>query len=277
MAMNCKDYISNGCAPQIPIATAGLPIGDDNKPNGIRKLPIDGQKLPIKATKQASMMDKFIAFLAGDPHKMDESWQQTWAYFVGCKMPYILRDWHDSTFKESDIWTRDGEYYDSVRLKLASMPAFKKKSYDGDDALQALNLLVEFFADEKRKEGLAKPRRREKNHDKKKSDKEFDNLVASISEMAKSLQRLYRQSYELQRPIVEDMFANPDSVTEHELELCFDQVLNISCTNFGMELFNKLCQTFKSRYPESVADYIEIQNEMYGDDSDNDVEDTSGI
>ena len=98
------------------------------------------------------MMDKFIAFLAGEPHKMDESWQQTWAYFVGCKMPYILRDWHDPAFREGDIWKKDGAYYECVRLKLAAMPAFKKKCADGDDTLEALNLLVEFFADEKRKE-----------------------------------------------------------------------------------------------------------------------------
>ncbi len=106
----------------------------------------------------------------------------------------------------------------------------------------------------------------------KKADPAFEHIV----ELVKSLQGLYRQSYELQRPIVEDMCANPDTVTERELERCFDQVLEISCTDFGMELFNRLCQTFKSRYPEAVADYIEIQNEMYGEDSDNDVEDTSG-
>ena len=70
------------------------------------------------------MMDKFIAFLAGEPHKMDEDWQQTWAYFVGCKMPYILRDWHDAHFREGDVWKKDGAYYESVRQKLAAMPAF---------------------------------------------------------------------------------------------------------------------------------------------------------
>ena len=106
----------------------------------------------------------------------------------------------------------------------------------------------------------------------KKADPAFEHIV----ELVKSLQGLYRQSYELQRPIVEDMCANPDTVTEHDLERCFDQVLEISCTDFGMELFNRLCQTFKSRYPESVADYMEIQNDMYGEDSDDDVEDTYG-
>ena len=73
------------------------------------------------------MMDEFIAFLAGEPHKMDEDWQQTWAYFVGCKMPYILRDWHDSAFREGDVWKKDGAYYESLRQNLAAMPAFKKK------------------------------------------------------------------------------------------------------------------------------------------------------
>ena len=118
--------------------------------------------------------------------------------------------------------------------------------------------------------------RKTEEFDMKKETQTADSAFEHIVELVKSLQGLYRQSYELQRPIVEDMCANPDSVTEYELEHCFDQVLEISCTDFGMELFNKLCQTFKSRYPKAVADYMEIQNEMYGEDSDDDVEDTSG-
>ncbi len=133
------------------------------------------------------MMDKFIAFLAGEPHKMDESWQQTWAYFVGCKMPYILRDWHDPAFREGDIWKKNGAYYECVRLKLAAMPAFKKKCADGDDTLEALNLLVEFFADEKRKEELPKPSRHEKKQDKKKNDKGKWNLEPQKSSAAQFL------------------------------------------------------------------------------------------
>ena len=110
----------------------------------------------------------------------------------------------------------------------------------------------------------------------KRKSKKADSAFEHIVELVKSLQGLYRQSYDLQRPIVEDMCANPDTVTEQELERCFDQVLEISGTDFGMELFNRLCQTFKSRYPESVAAYMKIQNEVYGEDSDDDVEDTSG-
>ena len=101
------------------------------------------------------MMEKFIAFVAGDPYKMDESWQQTWAYFVGCKMPYILRDWHDPSFREGDVWKKDGAFYESLRLKLDGMSAFKKKCDDSDDTLEALELLVEFFAHERSKRAAA--------------------------------------------------------------------------------------------------------------------------
>ena len=116
------------------------------------------------------MMDNFIEFLAGEPYKMDEDWQQTWAYFVGCKMSYILRDWHDPSFRDGDVWKKDGAYYESLRQKLVAMQAFKKKCNDADETLRALKLLVDFFAHEKRNEGAVKPGCREKKCDAKKND-----------------------------------------------------------------------------------------------------------
>ena len=124
------------------------------------------------------MMDEFIEFLAGEPYKMDEGWQQTWAYFVGCKMPYILRDWHDPAFREGDVWKKDGAYYESLRLKLAAMQAFKKKCNDADETLRALKLLVDFFAHKKHKEELVKPGKCDKKRDKKKNE----NLVSGKKE-----------------------------------------------------------------------------------------------
>ena len=96
----------------------------------------------------------------------------------------------------------------------------------------------------------------------KMSDPAFEHILGLV----KSLQAIYKQSYELQRPIVDDMCANVDNVSEHELAHCFDRVLDISSTDYGMKLFNKLCRAFKARYPVCVADYIKIQKEVYGDD-----------
>lgn len=93
-----------------------------------------------------------------------------------------------------------------------------------------------------------------------------DPAFEHICELAKALQSVYKQSYELQRPIVDDMCANADNVSEDELAHCFDRVLDISCTDYGMKLFNKLCRTFKARYPVCVTEYIKIQKEVYGDD-----------
>jgi len=89
----------------------------------------------------------------------------------------------------------------------------------------------------------------------------------AIVELAKSLQAICRQSYELMRPIVNDACKNPQTVDEDELAHLFDQVLNIGCTDYGMRLFTKLCNAFRSRYPECVADYIKINDELYGDDN----------
>ncbi len=100
------------------------------------------------------MIDKFKAFLAGKPHKMDEDWQEQWAYFVGCKLPSILRTWYDPEY--GDVWERGGSYYENTRLKLAGLSGFKKSCAEAGDTLQALKLLVEFFEDEKRKAGLGK-------------------------------------------------------------------------------------------------------------------------
>ena len=89
----------------------------------------------------------------------------------------------------------------------------------------------------------------------------------AIVELAKSLQAICRQSYELMRPIVNDACKNPQTVDEDELAHLFDQVLNIGCTDYGMRLFTKLCNAFRSRYPECVADYIKSNDELYGDDN----------
>ncbi len=101
------------------------------------------------------MVEKFKAFLAGKPHKMNEEWQEQWAYFVSCKLPRILRDWYDPGF-DDEVWTKGGTYYETAQLKLAGLGAFKKNFAEYSDVLRALKLLMEFFADEKRKAGLGK-------------------------------------------------------------------------------------------------------------------------
>ena len=94
-----------------------------------------------------------------------------------------------------------------------------------------------------------------------------DPAFRAIVELVRSLQAVYRQSYELIRPVVNDACKNPQTVDEDELAHLFDQVLNIGCTDYGMRLFTKLCNAFRSRYPECVADYIKINDELYGDDN----------
>ena len=221
------------------------------------------------------MMEKFIEFLVGDPYKMDESWQQTWAYFVGCKMPYILRDWHDPSFREGDVWKKDGAFYESLRLKLDGMSAFKKKCDDSDDTLEALKLLVDFFAHERSKRaaansGIGRGKRRgaKKNDGMKNDGKEYEKLVSDISEMAKSLAGLYEQSCAILKPIVDDACRNPGTYSENELEHLFDQLLNVSCSRNGKRLFDRLCKRFRSIYPDAVQSYIDIDKEMYGEEND---------
>ena len=101
------------------------------------------------------------------------------------------------------------------------------------------------------------------------ADTAEDSDFRAIVELARSLQAVYRQSYELIRPVVNDACKNPQTADEDELAHIFDQVLNISCTDYGMRLFTKLCNSFRTRYPRCVADYIEINGELYGEDNEN--------
>ena len=56
-----------------------------------------------------------------------------------------------------------------------------------------------------------------------------DPAFRAIVELAKSLQAICRQSYELMRPIVNDACKNPQTVDEDELAHLFDQVLIMGC------------------------------------------------
>ena len=66
------------------------------------------------------------------------------------------------------------------------------------------------------------------------ADTAEDSDFRAIVELVRSLQAVYRQSYELIRPVVNDACKNPQTVDEDELAHIFDQVLNISCTDLGL-------------------------------------------
>ena len=92
---------------------------------------------------------------------------------------------------------------------------------------------------------------------------DYDLLVESISSLADSLMAIYRQSYDALLPIVDDICQRKESVTQNELEHCFDYLLNISCTDFGKKLFDRVCVTFKSKYPDSVEFYVKENETIY--------------
>ena len=117
-----------------------------------------------------------------------------------------------------------------------------------------------------RKESVMKSSRKQnpKGARRKKSS-DFDLLVENISSLADSLMAMYRQSYNVLLPIVDDMCQRKESVTQNELDHCFDYLLNISCTDFGKRLFDRVCVTFKSKYPDSVEFYVKEDESLYGD------------
>ena len=98
----------------------------------------------------------------------------------------------------------------------------------------------------------------------RKKSSDYDLLVESISSLANSMMAIYRQSYDALLPIVDDICQRKESVTQNELDHCFDYLLNISCTDFGKKLFDRVCVTFKSKYPDSVEFYVKENESLYG-------------
>ena len=85
------------------------------------------------------MIDRFKAFLAGAPYKMDEDSVETWSYQVAVILPNVLRTWYDPDF--TSIETRDATYFEKARKKLAALAGFKKNCADSSMVLQALKYL----------------------------------------------------------------------------------------------------------------------------------------
>ena len=104
-----------------------------------------------------------------------------------------------------------------------------------------------------RKESVMKSSRKQNPKGvRRKKSSDFDLLVENISSLADSLMAMYRQSYNVLLPMVDDIGQRKESVTQNELDHCFDYLLKISCTDFGNRLFDRVCVTCKSKYPYSV-------------------------
>ena len=95
-------------------------------------------------------------------------------------------------------------------------------------------------------------------------DKQSDSSFDGLFELVKQLHALHKQMCKMQRPVVDDVCHRVRTVSEHELGHCFDAILDCACIKDGYALFQKLCDTFRSRYPECVADYIETYEDLYG-------------
>ena len=116
--------------------------------------------------------------------------------------------------------------------------------------------------------GRGKKRGTKKSDDMTINDKEYENLVADISKMAKSLAGLNEQACAMLKPIVDDACRNPSSYSEQDVERLFDQMLNVSCCRKGKHLFDRLCKRFMPIYPDVVRFYIDYDKEMYGGEGD---------
>ena len=98
----------------------------------------------------------------------------------------------------------------------------------------------------------------------------IQSLLDDISGVADSLMALYKQSYDILQPVVDDMCLRKGTVNQDELDHCFDSVSEIACTDFGKKLFDRLCVAFKSKYPESVNFYIKEYEKLCGEEDGDD-------
>ena len=102
------------------------------------------------------MIAKFKTFL-GTTCRMDVEKCDLWASIVEEKLPQVLSR-YDPAF--TTIEEKDKEYFIRMRQKLAAQSDFIKNCPDSSLILWALNLIIEFLEDERRKAGLGKTTRK---------------------------------------------------------------------------------------------------------------------
>ena len=182
------------------------------------------------------MIEKFKAFLAGNPHRLKDADQKKYIDILASVLPGVAKR-YDAEFE--DVWSKDGIYYERMQKKLAGSQAFKKAHpADAGYILRCLKYLVEFSEDEKRKAAKGKTSRKPKK------------ATAVVKKTAKEIK-------ELAEGEIKEKY-----VTTHERNKALrEECIRYYAEKNGGRIGCEACgMTFAEKYGEIGAGYIEIHH-----------------
>ena len=94
----------------------------------------------------------------------------------------------------------------------------------------------------------------------------FNELVDSISQLAKGTEQLALQGVELYAPIVENII-NTKSTDTKLIEHTLDFMLDFCFNDKMLLLFKKLCRYYFFIDPQATAEYINLYRELWDDET----------
>ena len=101
----------------------------------------------------------------------------------------------------------------------------------------------------------------------KKKDKDnFNELVDSISQLAKGTEQLAVKVVELYTPIVENIISTKSTDTKL-IEQALEFMLDFCFNDKMLLLFKKLCRYYYLFDPQATAEYINLYRELWDDET----------
>ena len=93
-------------------------------------------------------------------------------------------------------------------------------------------------------------------------DQNHEELLASLSSLAGSMNALHEQAVQQYTPVVEGIVATRSKDVRY-IEQTLDRLLDFACHPSGLALFKSLCRHYFCIDPRAAADYVQIYREMW--------------
>jgi uncharacterized protein Yka (UPF0111/DUF47 family) len=97
--------------------------------------------------------------------------------------------------------------------------------------------------------------------------KSYDELLDSMTDLAKSLSALHQQVARELAPVVQSLIAT-SSRDVSRIEHTLDRLLDCACHSDGLVLFKSLCRHYYSFAPQAAAEYVMIYRNMWENEED---------
>ncbi len=88
-------------------------------------------------------------------------------------------------------------------------------------------------------------------------------MEKNIYQTAEKISELFRETYDIYLPLVEDVCGR--EVSEDELSHLLDYLLDFACDAKILGLYKKVCRRYLYTYPRCIKFYVEAYREMWED------------